>query len=455
VIERASIEAMREREVARFIAANPKSKAHAQSAQGWFQGVPFHWMLDWSTPFPIVAQAASGATLTSIDGQVFDDFCLGDTASMFGHAPAPLAKAIAEQAGQGLSYMLPTAKGAELGFMLADMFGLPQWQVTTTASEANRAVIRWCRGITRRDKILIFNGCYHGAVDDVFVDLRDGRAVNRPSLIGQVQDLLPTTVVVEFNDVDALAAALRGGDIACVLAEPLMTNIGMVRDAPGFLSELRQLCDETGTILVLDETHTISSGYGGHSNTHGPKPDILVVGKSIGGGVPCAVYGFTAEIAERMAALNASRPAGHSGIGTTLSANALAITAMHAMLGQVITRDAYTHMLSMTDRLVAQLNAVIAAKGVNWHVSHVGARVELVCCAKPPRNGSEARAGMDHALEATIHLYLANRGILLAPFHNMMLVSPVTQAAQVDRLAAELNNALTELLVFENSGGRK
>ena len=446
MINRQAIHQMREREIARFIAANPKSKAHAKSVQGWFQGVPFHWILDWSSPFPIVAQEASGGTLTSIDGQVFDDFCLGDTASMFGHSPAPLAKAIAAQAGQGLSYMLPTAKGAELGSMLADMFGLPQWQVTTTASEANRAVIRWCRGITGRDKILIFNGCYHGAVDDVFVDLRDGRAVNRPSLIGQVQDLLPTTVAIEFNDVDALASALRGGDIACVLAEPLMTNIGMVRDAPGFLTELRRLCDETSTILVFDETHTISSGYGGHSNMHGPKPDILVVGKSIGGGVPCAVYGFTEAIAKRMAALNASRPAGHSGIGTTLSANAMAITAMHAMLGQVITRDAYAHMLSMADRLVAQLNGVISTHSLDWHVSHVGARVELVCSAIPPRNGSEARAVMDHALESTIHLYLANRGILLAPFHNMMLVSPVTQVAQVDRLAAELNSALTELL---------
>lgn len=445
-MERVSIEAMREREIAGFIAANPKSKAHAKSAQAWFQGVPFHRMLDWSSPFPIVAAEASGATLTSIDGQVFDDFCLGDTASMFGHSPAPLAKAIAAQAGQGLSYMLPTAKGAELGSMLADMFGLPQWQVTTTASEANRAVIRWCRGITGRDKILIFNGCYHGAVDDVFVDLRDGRAVNRPSLIGQVQDLLPTTVAIEFNDVDALASALRGGDIACVLAEPLMTNIGMVRDTPEFLTELRRLCDETSTILVFDETHTISSGYGGHSNMHGPKPDILVVGKSIGSGVPCAVYGFTEEIAKRMAALNASRPAGHSGIGTTLSANAMAITAMHAMLGQVITRHAYAHMLSMADRLVAQLNGVISTHALDWHVSHVGARVELVCSAIPPRNGSEARAGMDHTLESTVHLYLANRGILLAPFHNMMLVSPVTQAAQVDRLAAELNSALTELL---------
>ncbi len=445
MIDRAAIEAMREREIARFIAANPKSKAQAERSNSWFQGVPFHWMLDWPSPFPIVAESAKDATLASIDGQVFDDFCLGDTASMFGHSPPTLAKALAEQAGQGLSYMLPTAKGAELGNMLATMFGLPHWQVTTTASEANRAMIRWCRGLTKRDKILIFNGCYHGAVDDVFVDLCDGVAVNRPSLIGQVQDLLPTTVAIEFNDVEALAAALRTGDIACVLAEPVMTNIGMVRDAPGYLEKLRRLCSETGTLLVFDETHTISSGYGGHSNTHGPKPDIMVVGKSIGGGVPCAVYGFSTEVADKMKALNRLRSPGHSGIGTTLSANALAITAMHTMLGQVITRDAYAQMLAMAERLVDGLNAVITAHGLNWHVAQVGARVEFVCSAAPPRNGSEARAAMDHELEGAIHLYLTNRGILLAPFHNMMLLSPVTKGEQVDRLIVALENAAIEL----------
>ena len=441
-----AILALRERELTRFVNANPKSKHYFERSNGWFQRVPFHWMLDWPSPFPIVAASATGATLTSLDGQAFDDFCLGDTASMFGHSPPALASALTEQAGKGLSYMLPTIEGAELGDMLASMFGLPHWQVTTTASEANRAVIRWCRGLTGRSKILIFNGCYHGAVDDVFVDLRDGLAVNRPSLIGQVQDLLLTTVAMEFNDVAALESALRNGDIACVLAEPVMTNIGMVRDAPGYLETLRRLCSETGTLLVFDETHTISSGYGGHSNSHGPMPDIMVIGKSIGGGVPCAVYGFTAQISARMEALNKARPAGHSGIGTTLSANALAMSAMHAMLGQVITRKAYDHMLAMADRLVSGLRQVIEAHGLPWHVSHVGARVEFVCAAQPPRNGNEARAAMDHDLESAIHLYLTNRGILLAPFHNMMLLSPVTQSEQVDRLLHALDSCVGELL---------
>lgn len=451
MISDAAIEKIAEREAAAFRLANPKSLELAKKASAnWFQGVPFHWMLDWPSPAPLVAAGAIGAQLTTVDGRLLDDFCLGDTASMFGHSPALLAEALAKQAGEGLSYMLPTEKGVELGGMLANMFGLPRWQVTTTASEANRAVIRWCRGITGRKKILIFNGCYHGAVDDVFVDLKAHAAGWEPrvraSLIGQVQDLLPTTTVIEFNDVEALERELKRGDIACVLAEPVMTNVGMVRDAPGYLETLRQLCTETGTILVFDETHTISSGYGGHSNAFGPTPDMMVIGKSIGGGVPTAVYGFSEEIAERMAKLNASRPAGHSGIGTTLSANALAIAAMHAMIGKVITHDAYRHMLALAQRLVKGIEGVIATHKLPWHVVNVGARVEFVCAEKPSTNGSEARAAMQPKLEAAIHLYLANRGILLAPFHNMMLLSPATQEGQVDRLVHVLNDAVTEFL---------
>jgi glutamate-1-semialdehyde 2,1-aminomutase len=355
MISDAAIARVATREAECFRAGNPRAFAHHAAATGWFQSVPFHWMRDWPSPVPIVAASAKDAVLTSIDGQTFDDFCLGDTASLFGHSPPALSAALAKQVSEGLSYMLPTERGAALSQRLAAMFGLPLWQVTTTASEANRAVIRWCRGISGRPKILTFNGAYHGAVDDAFVDLKTGVPSMRASLIGQVHDLRDTTTVIEFNDEEALAIVLGAGDIACVLAEPVMTNVGMVRDAPGFLATLRKLCDETGTLLVFDETHTISSGYGGHGVTHGPTPDLIVVGKSIGGGVPCAVYGVSAKVAERMAALNASRPSGHSGIGTTLSANALAITAMDTMLSDVITPAAYGHMLSGAARLVAGL----------------------------------------------------------------------------------------------------
>lgn len=428
------------------MAANPKSAAAANvRAKHWHQGVPFHWMRDWPSPFPLVAASAAGATLTTIDGHKLDDFCLGDTAAMFGHAPPPLARAIAEQAERGLGYMLPVERVERVGALLAERFGLPLWQVTTTASEANRAVIRWARAITGRSKILIFNGCYHGAVDDVFVDMRGGVAETRRSLVGQVYDITQHTVVVEFNDLDALATALVREDIACVLAEPVMTNVGMVLPQPGFLEKMRRLTQTHGTLLIWDETHTLSSGWAGHSGTYGPAGDMMVIGKSIGGGVPCAVYGFTDNVAQAMIKARSQLPPGHSGIGTTLSANALAIAAMEAMLSTVMTHEAYDHMLCLAVELVEGLNGVITRRALPWHVTNVGARVELICTPEPPKNGSEARAAMDHELESLLHLMLTNRGSLLAPFHNMMLVSPATAVDALERVVANLDDCAQTL----------
>ena len=446
MIRDAAITRMLAAESARFIAANPRSAALAKAAaRHWHKGVPFHWMLDWGTPFPLFADRAEGAQLWDVDGHCYDDFCLGDTGSMFGHSPAPVAAAIARQAGRGLTYMLPTEDAVVVADELARRFKLPFWQVTSSASEANRAVIRWCRGITGRDKVLVFNGCYHGAVDDVFVDLRDGVPELRGSLVGQVYDLRQHTVVIEFNDLAALEAALAKGDVACVLAEPAMTNVGMVLPRPGYLEALRDLCTHNGTLLVWDETHTISSGYGGHSATFGPLPDLFVLGKPVAGGIPCAVYGFTAEVAARMERLRAEGQKGHSGIGTTLSANALALAAMRACLCEVMTPAAYAHMLPLAEALAAKTRDVIEANGLDWHVAQIGARGEFICASAPALNGSEARARMHGALEHALHLYLINRGVLIAPFHNMTLVSPATTTAQVDRLAEVLDQCLKTL----------
>lgn len=446
MIDRNRIAEVRAAEEARFIEANPKSAEAADDrALGWHQGVPFHWMRDWPSPFPLTAARAHGAVLTTLDGHDLDDFCLGDTASMFGHSPEPLVHALAVQAGQGLSYMLPNDKAAEVGALLAGRFHLPHWQLTTTASEANRAVIRWARAATGRDKVLIFNGCYHGAVDDVFVDLRDGVPETRRSLVGQVWDVREHTIAIEFNDGRALEAALDRGDIACVLAEPVMTNCGMVLPRPGFLALMREATARTGTILIWDETHTISSGPGGHSGTFGPAGDMFVIGKSIGGGVPCAAFGFSDAVAERMEAARAQLPPGHSGIGTTLSANALTMAAMYAMLDDVMSPSAYAHMTGLAQQLAGRIEGVIDRHKLDWHVASVGARVEFICTARPPANGTEARAAMDPELEGLIHLMLVNRGTLLAPFHNMMLVSPVTTSLQVERLVANLDAALSAL----------
>jgi glutamate-1-semialdehyde 2,1-aminomutase len=425
MINRNRLTEVRAAEEARFRESNPKSAEAAEDrAFGWHQGVPFHWMRDWPSPFPLTAAHAHGATLTTLDGDVLDDFCLGDTAAMFGHSPEALTHALALQAGQGLSYMLPSAKAAEVGALLAGRFHLPHWQLTTSASEANRSVIRWARAITGRDKILVFNGCYHGAVDDVFVDLRNGHPETRRSLVGQVWDVRKHTIAIEFNDGRALEAAL---------------------DRPGFLALMREATARTGTILIWDETHTISSGLGGHSGTFGPAGDMFVIGKSIGGGVPCAAFGFSDLVAQQMETARAKLPPGHSGIGTTLSANALTIAAMYAMLDDVMSPTAYAHMIGLAQQLAGRIEGLIERHRLDWHVSSAGARVEFICSDHLPANGSEARAAMDPELEGLIHLMLVNRGTLLAPFHNMMLVSPVTSMHQVEHLVANLDAALCAL----------
>jgi glutamate-1-semialdehyde 2,1-aminomutase len=447
MIRDSAIAAMLNAERERFAAANPRSTALArEAARHWHRGVPFHWMLDWGTPFPLFADKAVGAELWDVDGHRYDDFCLGDTGSMFGHSPAPVAAALARQGARGLTYMLPTEDAVVVADELASRFQLPFWQVTSSASEANRAVIRWARGITGRDKVLVFNGCYHGAVDDVFVDLRGGVPELRKSLVGQVYDVREHTVVIEFNDLAALEAALSRGDIACVLAEPAMTNVGMVLPDPGYLAALRRLTARHDVLLVWDETHTISTGYGGHTGTHGPLPDMFVLGKPVAGGVPCAVYGFSAEVAERMERCREEGEKGHSGIGTTLSANALALAAMRACLTEVMTPAAYDHMLPLAEQLAASLREVIGRNGLDWHVAHVGSRGEFICDPTPARNGTEARAKMHGPLEHALHLFLINRGVLIAPFHNMTLVSPATTTQQVDRLAEVLDDCLKTLI---------
>ncbi|HKU00667.1 MAG TPA: aspartate aminotransferase family protein [Paraburkholderia sp.] len=445
-VNRERVQRILARERDAFVAARPKSQAlSAQAAQHLLFGVPLHWMNDWSTPFSLYVDTARGAAFTDVDEHRYIDFCLGDTGAMFGHAPPAVARALARQAQRGFTTMLPGADAVAVSAALAQRFGLPYWQFAMTASDANRFALRWARAATGRNQIVVFNGCYHGTVDDVFVDLVAGRPTQRASLLGQVRDLLPHTRVVEFNDLDALARALADGEVACVLAEPAMTNVGMVLPEPGFWREAQALMKRHGTLLLIDETHTISSGPRGYAREHGIEPDLFVLGKPVGGGVPCAVYGFTAELAARAQKAKLDAPPGHSGIGTTLTANALSMSAMRATLGEVMTDAAYAHMFALAKRLALGLSATIASHALPWCVTRVGARSEFQFCATPPRNGSEARAAMDDELEHLIHLYLLNRGVLITPFHNMMLVCPETSEADVERLIGTFDACLEEL----------
>ena len=434
-------------ERARYQIANPRSRALAQRAADHLMfGVPLHWMNDWATPFPLQVARAQGAHLVDVDGHERVDFCLGDTGAMFGHSPAAVVQALQAQAPRGMTAMLANEDAAVVSALLADRFGLPMWQFAMTATDANRFVLRWLRAATGRRVLLVFNGCYHGTVDDVFVDLVNGRSQQRGSLLGQVHDLTQTTRVVEFNDLSALEAALAPGDVACVLAEPVMTNIGMVLPDPGFWERAIPLIHRHGTKLVLDETHTISSGPGGYAQAHGLQPDAVVLGKPLGGGMPCAAYGFSAKLAAQAEAAKRSAPPGHSGIGTTLTANLLAMAAMRATLTELMTPTVYGRLLGLCTRLADGLRTVIGRHGLAWCVTQVGARCEFQFCAVPPRNGSEAEAAMDPSLEQTIHLALLNRGVLITPFHNMMLVCPDTSEADVERLLGAFDEVLGELV---------
>lgn len=430
-----TIQALMASERARFVSAHPDAAIRAGNGlPGFYQGVPMHWMRDWPMPFPMLVTGAHGATLTDSDGHVLADFCLGDTGSMFGHSPEPVRQALIAQAGRGLTYMLPTDDTLAVGALLRGRFGLPHWQVATTATDANRFSLRVARAVTGRGRILVFNGCYHGAVDETFVRLIDGAPVNRPGLLGQFTDLTEGTRVVEFNDLPALEAALSDRTVACVITEPVLTNCCMVLPDPRFHEALRRLTRETGTLLLIDETHTISTGPGGYTRAYGLEPDMFVLGKPVAGGVAASVWGFTDEVARRLDAVRAVTPSGHSGMGTTLSANALALACMRATLEQVMTDAAYAHMEALAGHLANGLSGVIDRLGLHWHVVRVGARVEFICAPGPLRNGTEAEAAHTGPLEQAIHLALLNRGVLIAPFHNMMLVCPATTEEQVDRL---------------------
>lgn len=429
-----------------FVQLHPTSmQLAAQSRQHFLYGVPMHWMNDWGTPAPLFVDQAQGAHFRCADGIDYADFCLGDTGAMFGHSPEPVAQALERQARRGYTTMLPDSITPAVGAALAAHFGLPCWQLTTTASDANRFVIRWARAVTGRKRLLVFDGCYHGTVDDTLVDRVNGATINRASLLGQTVNLGAHTVAVDFNDLAAVARELAKGDIACVLTEPALTNCGMVPARPGFIASLRELTQRHGSLLVLDETHTISSGHGGWARNAGIVPDFIVVGKPIAGGLPAAAYGFSAELAASMQATKDAAPAGHSGIGTTLSGNMMTLTAIHATLTAVATVAAYAHMLALASTLEAGLSTLIQRHDLPWCITRIGARLELQFCTTAPTNAQQARAAQHDTLEQAIHLYLLNRGVLLTPFHNMMLVCPATRQQDADRLLDTLASCLAVL----------
>lgn len=430
-----------------FIKQHPLSMAAGQrSSSHLLWGVPMHWMCDWPSPTPLVVAHARDVTVRCADGLDYVDFCLGDTGAMFGHSPSALVQGLTQALHNGLTTMLPSSQSAHVGAMLHQLFGLDVWQFALSASDANRFLLKWARAVTKRPTVLVFDGCYHGAVDETLVDSSTSGTVARASVLGQVHDHARWTRVVPFNDLSALAAALEAGDVACLLAEPALTNCGMVLPDDGFWPQAAELCQRAGTLLVFDETHTMSSGLGGYAKQCGLQPDALVVGKALAGGIPCAAYGVTKDMALRMQAVKDNAPAGHSGIGTTLSANAFTMAALATSLTHLHTANNYQHMLATASLLANGLRTLITQHGVGWSVSQLGARVELQWCATPPRNAQHVRDIDGDALDAALHLHMLNHGVLLTPFHGMMLCAPATEHHHVDTLLMQFDRWATTLL---------
>jgi len=445
-IDRSGLQSLMQRERQKFVAEHPKSQALFDRARkSLLAGVPMNWMVKWAGAFPPFVREAQGAEFFDVDGLRYIDFCLGDTGAMTGHSPFATVKASEEQMRRGITLMLPGEDAIVVAEELQKRFLLPYWQFALTATDANRFSIRLARQVTGRPKILVFNWCYHGTVDETFVTIdASGQAGPRPGNIGPPVNPTITTKVVEFNDVDALEAALLSGDVACVLAEPVMTNVGIVHPESGFHKALREITREHGTLLIIDETHTICAGPGGYTRAENLDPDVIVFGKAIGGGIPGAAYGFSQEVADRIVARQELENCDVGGIGGTLAANALSLAAMRATLTKVLTKEAFERMIPMAERWTNGVAKAVADAELSWHVTRLGCRAEYIFGAQP-RNGQQAHDAMDFELERFMHLYAMNRGILLTPFHNMALMSPQTEAAQVDRHTKVFRDALKEL----------
>ena len=434
VIDRQKLEYALKSEEQLFCDIHPKSLDLAKSAKtALLSGVPMPWMTRWPGSFPLHVQKAHGARFVDVDDIEYVDFCLGDTGAMTGHALHAVAQAVTQQAQLGLTTMLPTSDAQWVAQNLAQRFGVSKWQFAISATDANRFVLRFARMLTGRPKIVVHDWCYHGSVDETLV-IRDanGNTISRPGAIGPQVDPALTTRVVPFNDLVELERVLAIGDVACVLIEPALTNIGIVLPQDGYIQGVRDITRKYDVLLVVDETHTICAGPGGCTKLWNIDPDFVVIGKTIGGGIPVGAYGMTSEIALRLEVAMTGHDVDVSGVGGTLSGSALAMSAMKATLSNALTQEDFDQTIPLATRWTQGVEQACAKRSLDWHVQQLGCRAEYWFCT-PPVDGAQAAAAVDPMLEAFLHLFCLNRGVLLAPFHNMALMSPFHSAADVDK----------------------
>ena len=448
MINRTQLVALRKLEDQRFLDSHKKSgELFAKAKDSMPNGVPMSWMSKWPGAYPVFVEEAKGASFVDVDGNTYIDFCLGDTGSMTGHSPEATVSAIREQVGRGLSAMLPTKDAVAVSTELAKRFGVPLWQFTVSATDANRHVIRYSRLITKKSKVIVIDRCYHGSVDETFATLdSSGKTVSREGNIGAPTELDKTTRVVPFNDLNEMKNALQQNDVAAILMEPAMTNVGIVLPEDGYLKAVEKLANEFGAKLIIDETHTISVGPGGMTAQLGLKPDFLTIGKAIGGGFPTGAFGMSNEIAQAIKSQVELEVIDTGGVGGTLAANALSLAAMRATLTKVLTDENFEKMIRLGTRWADGVEKVIEKYKLPWSVNRLGARAEYMFSAHSPKNGREAADAGDFELEQYIHLRMLNDGFLITPFHNMALISPDTTAEDVDAHTLAFDKMCGELI---------
>lgn len=436
MLDRAKLrqELVSERELHRM--RTPQSRALFQVGDHLLGRVPMTWMNKWAGGYPLYLKQARGNRIIDADDNEYIDFALGDTGAMAGHSPEPTVAAVNTRIGVegGITTMMPSADAEWVAHELTKRFGLPLWSFSLTATDANRWALRIARQVTGKSKVLAFSYCYHGAVDETLVRTgAHGETDFREGNVGPAVHVSETTRVAEFNDLKSVENALKHGDVAVLITEPALTNIGIVLPDPGFMEGLRKLCTEYGALLLIDETHTISAGWGGCTTEWNLQPDIVVIGKSIGGGIPSGVYGVTQELADRIFAAEDADLEDVGGVGGTLAGNVLSTAAMRATLGEVLTPSAFDHMIELATVFREGVEKVLAQTQMPWSIAQLGARTEYRFCSPGPRNGTESAAAFDAELEEFLHLYMSNRGVLLTPFHNMALMCPATIRSDVDR----------------------
>lgn len=435
MINRENLAKLFSQEQQEFARLHPLSKSAYEQADHLFGKVPMTWMNKKAGGFPIYFDRASGNRIWDIDGNEYIDFALGDTGAMAGHSAPKVTDAIVRRVKElgGLTTMLPTQDAEWVAANLSERFGMAKWSFALTATDANRWAIRLVRAITGKSKILFNSYCYHGSVDEALIVVGpDGEGMSRPGNVGSPVDVTMTSRVAEFNDIEGLERQLKHGDVAAVLIEPALTNIGIVLPEPGYHEAVRALTRKYGALLIIDETHTFSAGYGGMTKRDALEPDVFVIGKSIAGGIPTGAYGLSAEFAEQVLSRTDLDLVDMGGVGGTLAGNPLSVAAMRATLEHVLTEEAFEHMISLATAFTDGVNELFDRYELPWAINQLGARAEYRFARPYPINGTLANESADAELEDFLHLYLVNRGILLTPFHNMALMCPTTTLEDVN-----------------------